>query len=48
MSSPDGSAGVAAPVVLAATNEAALDIVPLSALESCSADIPDDPGGLLS
>ena len=40
-------AGVAAPVLLAATNEAALDIVPREALESCAADIPDDPGALI-
>lgn len=35
-------AGVEAPVVLAATNEAALEHVPLEALEACSADVPDD------
>lgn len=40
-------AGVAAPVVLSATNEAALDIVPRAALESCAADIPDDPSALI-
>lgn len=40
-------AGVAAPVVLSATNEAALAIVPRAALESCAADIPDDPSTLL-
>lgn len=38
--------GVVAPVVLAATNEAALEHVPLSALQSCSADVPDDASGL--
>lgn len=37
-------AGIAAPVVLAATNEAALDIVPREAMESCAADVPDDLG----
>lgn len=40
-------AGVAAPVVLAATNEAALDIVPLDALRAHAADVPDDPSSLL-
>ena len=38
-------AGVKAPVVLAATNEAALDHVPIDALAECSADIPDDLSG---
>lgn len=41
-------AGVASPVVLAATNEAALTIVPREALEEHAADIPDDPGALLA
>lgn len=41
-------AGVASPVVLAATNEAALAIVPLEALQEHAADIPDDPGALLA
>jgi uncharacterized protein len=40
-------AGVAAPVVLAATNEAALSIVPLAALAEHGADIPDDPSELI-
>jgi uncharacterized protein (DUF2237 family) len=40
--------GVAAPVVLGATNEAALTIVPLQALQEHAADVPDDPGSLLS
>lgn len=40
--------GVEAPVVLKATNEAALEHVPLEALQACAADVPDDPGGLLS
>ena len=39
--------GRAAPVVLRATNEAALDIVPLEALSEHAADVPDDPGMLL-
>ena len=37
-------AGIAAPVVLAATNEAALDVGPREAMESCAADVPDDLG----
>jgi uncharacterized protein (DUF2237 family) len=40
--------GVAAPVVLGATNEAALTIVPLQALQEHAADVPDDPGSLIS
>ena len=40
-------AGVAAPVVLASTNEAALDIVPREALQRYAADAPDDIRGLL-
>ena len=35
-------AGVKAPVILAATNEAALDFVPLEAMQECAADIPPD------
>lgn len=38
--------GVAAPVVLAATAEAALQIVPLEVLQSYAVDVPDDPGAL--
>jgi len=38
--------GVAAPVVLAATSEAVLKIVPLTALRSCAVDVPADPGPL--
>ncbi|MBW3666900.1 MAG: DUF2237 domain-containing protein [Actinobacteria bacterium] len=38
--------GVAAPVVLAATHERALDIVPLEALREHAVDVPDDPGAL--
>ncbi|MEY4136766.1 MAG: hypothetical protein RL205_894 [Actinomycetota bacterium] len=40
-------AGVAAPVVLRATNEAALEFVPLDALVDSAADAPDDLSGLL-
>ena len=39
-------AGIEAPVVLAATNEAALSIVPREALEACAADVPDDISAL--
>ena len=39
-------AGVAAPVVLASTNEAVLEIVPLSALRKHAVDVPADPGSL--
>lgn len=38
--------GAAAFVVLAATNERALDIVPLEALEAHAVDVPEGPGGL--
>lgn len=41
------AAGVRAPVVLRATNIAALDHVPLDALEECAADAPDDASELL-
>ena len=40
-------AGVAAPVVLWATNEAALQFVPLDSLVESAADAPDDLSGLL-
>lgn len=40
-------AGVAAPVVLRATNEAALQFVPLDSLVELAADAPDDLSGLL-
>lgn len=36
--------GVAVPVVLASTNAAVLDIVPLAALREHAVDVPDDPG----
>jgi len=39
-------AGIEAPVVLAATNQAALTIVPIDALEACAADVPDDISAL--
>lgn len=38
--------GVAAPVVLAATHERALDIVPLEILQEHAVDVPDDPSVL--
>jgi len=38
--------GVAAPVVLASTNEAVLDTVPLEALREHAVDVPADPGSL--
>jgi hypothetical protein len=38
--------GVAAPVVLASTNEAVLRIVPLAVLQQHSIDVPGDPGSL--
>jgi uncharacterized protein (DUF2237 family) len=38
--------GVAAPVVLASTNEAVLRIVPLAALREQAVDVPADPGSL--
>ena len=34
--------GVAAPVVLAATNEAVLELLPLEALKEHAVDVPDD------
>lgn len=38
--------GVAAPVVLAATHERALDIVPIDALRQHAVDVPDTPADL--
>ncbi|HYO85022.1 MAG TPA: DUF2237 domain-containing protein [Dermatophilaceae bacterium] len=38
--------GVAAPVALASTHEAALDIVPLQALRDHAVDVPDDLSAL--
>ena len=40
------AAGVAAPVVLAATNAVVLDLVPLEALQEHAVDVPDDPSSL--
>ena len=40
-------AGVAAPVVLASTNQRALEVIPLEALQKYAVDVPDDPGGLV-
>jgi uncharacterized protein len=39
-------AGVAAPVVLEATNESVLDIVPLELLQQHAVDVPADPSSL--
>lgn len=39
--------GVAAPVVLSATHERALEVVPLQLLQAYAADVPDDPSSLL-
>ena len=36
--------GAAAPVVLASTSDAVLELVPLEILESYAVDVPDDPG----
>jgi uncharacterized protein len=38
--------GLAAPVVLAASHESVLDIVPLEVLETYAVDVPDDPAAL--
>jgi uncharacterized protein (DUF2237 family) len=38
--------GAAAPVVLAATNERALEVIPLSVLEGYAVDVPPDARGL--
>jgi uncharacterized protein len=38
--------GVAAPVVLAATNEAVLSIVPVDVLQKFAVDVPSDPSSL--
>jgi uncharacterized protein (DUF2237 family) len=39
-------AGVAAPVVLASTNEAVLEIVPLTVLQELAVDVPSDISSL--
>lgn len=38
--------GVAAPVVLASTNELALELIPLEILREHAVDVPADPGSL--
>jgi len=38
--------GVAAPVVLASTNERALDVIPMRLLVEHAVDVPADPGSL--
>ena len=38
--------GVAAPVVLAATNARALEVIPRQFLEQAAVDVPDDPAAL--
>jgi uncharacterized protein (DUF2237 family) len=38
--------GAAAPVVLACTHEASLDIVPMDALREHAVDVPTDPSAL--
>lgn len=38
--------GFAAPVVLASTNQRALELVPLRVLRAVAVDVPDDPGAL--
>jgi hypothetical protein len=38
--------GVAAPVVLEATNEAVLELIPLELLAQYGVDVPDTPGDL--
>jgi len=39
--------GVAAPVVLASTNERALEVIPLSVLREYAVDVPPDLSGLI-
>jgi hypothetical protein len=39
--------GAAAPVVLAATHERALDVIPLEAMQGNAIDVPADPGSLM-
>ena len=39
--------GVAAPVVLASTNERTLEVIPLDALEEHAVDVPGDLSGLI-
>ncbi|KRB78241.1 hypothetical protein ASE01_07370 [Nocardioides sp. Root190] len=40
--------GVAAPVVLASTNELSLRLIPLEVLREHAVDVPDDPSALIS
>ena len=40
------NAGLAAPVVLASTNEAVLDVVPIEVLRTYAVDVPGDLSGL--
>lgn len=39
--------GVTAPVVLASTNQRALELIPIELLEEVAVDVPDDPGSLI-
>jgi uncharacterized protein len=38
--------GAACPVVLASTNQRALEVVPIEALRALAVDVPSDPGSL--
>jgi uncharacterized protein (DUF2237 family) len=38
--------GAAAPVVLAATHERALEVIPIDILREYAVDVPPDPSGL--
>jgi uncharacterized protein (DUF2237 family) len=38
--------GAAAPVVMASTSDAVLELVPMEVLEAYAVDVPDDPGRL--
>jgi uncharacterized protein (DUF2237 family) len=40
------NAGVPAPIVLAATNIATLEVIPLEALQECAVDVPPDASAL--
>lgn len=40
------AAGVAAPVVLASTNQRALEVIPMQVLREHAVDVPDTPAGL--
>ena len=41
------AAGCAAPVVLSATHESVVQLIPLAALQEHAVDVPDDPGSLI-